>query len=409
MNPEREGYVDVLVIGAGVAGATAALSAARAGCGSGGGRVMLVERSAWPREKVCGCCLGGRGVAALGGVGIERKTLLEVGYVLESAEVRCGARSAVLPLAGRAGGGVVVGRKELDGLLVARAVQAGVEFVPSCSARLAPQRGINGWLISLRTPMGERSVRAGVVIVADGLSGRSLDAVAGMGVRVASAARMGVGATARWGCVRDWAGRDALPVGRVVLCAGRGGYVGLVRLRDGGVDIAGALDPGMVKVGGGPGGVVEGMLRGAGLCVDGAMPEKFAGTALLTRRRSCIALPGLLVVGDSAGYVEPFTGEGMTWAACGGEMAGVLAMRESAEGAGGLWAGWHAENVRAKQGLCRAVSAGLRVPGLAGVVAWAVGRSPSARGFAERVALWVSGPGFGRGAHVATGTQGGLA
>jgi hypothetical protein len=90
-------------------------------------------------------------------------------------------------------------------------------------------------------------------------------------------------------------------------------------------------------------------------------------------------------------------------------MAGVLAMRESAEGAAGLWSGWHAEHVRAKQGLCRAVSAGLRVPGLAGVVAWAVGRSPAARGFAERVALWVSGPGFGRGAHAATGTQGGLA
>ena len=58
------GPFDVVVIGAGPAGSSAAIAAARAG-----GRVLLAERSCFPRTKVCGCCLGPAGVAALGRLG----------------------------------------------------------------------------------------------------------------------------------------------------------------------------------------------------------------------------------------------------------------------------------------------------------------------------------------------------
>ena len=48
------------------------------------------------------------------------------------------------------------------------------------------------------------------------------------------------------------------------------------------------------------------------------LPEEFhhgwKGTPPLTRRVSSLGEERLFLVGDAAGYVEPFTGEGMTWA-----------------------------------------------------------------------------------------------
>src|SRR5262249_26661731 len=49
-----------LVVGAGPAGATAARELARRGLD-----VLLVDRAAFPRWKVCGCCLNGNALATL--------------------------------------------------------------------------------------------------------------------------------------------------------------------------------------------------------------------------------------------------------------------------------------------------------------------------------------------------------
>ena len=41
---------------------------------------------------------------------------------------------------------------------------------------------------------------------------------------------------------------------------------------------------------------------------------KWKGTPLLTRRRARYGTHRVLAVGDACGYIEPFTGEGITWA-----------------------------------------------------------------------------------------------
>jgi menaquinone-9 beta-reductase len=57
---------DVIVVGAGPAGSTAASYLARAGLS-----VLLLEKATFPREKVCGDGLTPRGVAQLVKLGID--------------------------------------------------------------------------------------------------------------------------------------------------------------------------------------------------------------------------------------------------------------------------------------------------------------------------------------------------
>lgn len=65
-------------------------------------------------------------------------------------------------------------------------------------------------------------------------------------------------------------------------------------------------------------------------------PELFAelswrGTPALTRRRTRISEERVFVLGDAAGYVEPFTGEGMAWALASGAAVAPLAARAVGE------------------------------------------------------------------------------
>ena len=57
---------DAVVVGAGPAGSAAALAGARAGL-----RVLLVDRSVFPRDKVCGGCLNASAVESLGLLGLR--------------------------------------------------------------------------------------------------------------------------------------------------------------------------------------------------------------------------------------------------------------------------------------------------------------------------------------------------
>src|SRR5262249_60608960 len=107
-------------------------------------------------------------------------------------------------------------------------------------------------------------------------------------------------------------------------------------------DIAAAMDRRAMRDAGGPASLVSQLLAEAG------WPPLLSFESLawlvapaLTRRASRVAAERLFVVGDSAGYVEPFTGEGMAWAL---EAAAALApiAVESVEG----WTERHAARWR---------------------------------------------------------------
>src|SRR5262249_54121431 len=112
---------EVVVIGAGPAGALAARQAALAGS-----RVLLVDSKKFPREKVCGACLNGGALAILQSVGLGSVPERLGGKPLKKFDLRSDSRQATLRLPA----GVAVSRYRFDAALVEEAIAAGADFLP---------------------------------------------------------------------------------------------------------------------------------------------------------------------------------------------------------------------------------------------------------------------------------------
>ena len=315
---------DVLVIGAGPAGSVAARELARRGA-----RVRLVDRATFPRPKVCGGCLNAAALAALKAVGLGHVPADCGAVPLRRVLVAAGRRSAELPLPG----GMAVSREALDAALVREAQAAGVTFRPGTT---------------VRTPPADT-----VTVLATGLAGSDS--------RPEPHSRLGAGVV-----VAD--APDFYAPGTVYMATGRGGYVGLVRVEDDRLDVAAALDPGFVKSAGGLGPAAEAILASVGWpAVPGLAGRPWKGTPALTRRPVAVAGRRWFAVGDAAGYVEPFTGEGMAWAVASAAALAPIALKAAAGWDDHFiqkWARTHARLVGRRQRVCRVVARVLRSPAL---------------------------------------------
>ena len=342
--------MDIAVIGGGPAGACAAIAAAR-----GGARTVLFERAVFPRPKVCGCCLTARAVAELHALGAG--SALDGACTLRSVRVACGGRALSL----RREAGVAIGRDALDARLVAVAREAGVAVECGVRAQVT-----EGGAVRIASDGGGSGAREGVtrevlartVIVADGLGGTALDGGAKFDAfawRIDAASHMGFGATVPAGAV-------ACDPGEIRLRVSHAGYIGAVRLPDGSVDIAAAVDPRRMRADGGVAECAIALLGPDARDHDALRATRWKGTPQLTRRRGRVAADGILVVGDAAGYVEPFTGEGMTWAIATGAAAGALAAREREPHRS--WPALHARIVGGPRLRCRVIARALRSPAL---------------------------------------------
>jgi hypothetical protein len=88
---------DVIAVGAGPAGACAARELARAGRS-----VLLVDKSSFPRSKVCGSCLNGRVLSALEAVGLGALVEEAGGVVLDGLRLAVAGAEVTLTLPGGA-------------------------------------------------------------------------------------------------------------------------------------------------------------------------------------------------------------------------------------------------------------------------------------------------------------------
>ena len=149
---------DVIVAGAGPAGATAARRLARAGV-----RVLIVERLALPRQKPCG---GGISTRVFSRFPYLREALAEIPHHPVSSLYLEGPSGDVFRMRSDGPAVVLIRRIEFDHLLTRLAVDAGAEVLaPAAIAQAADDGG--GVTLTLRDG---RQVRAPMVIAADGVN-----------------------------------------------------------------------------------------------------------------------------------------------------------------------------------------------------------------------------------------------
>jgi geranylgeranyl reductase family protein len=152
---------DIVVIGAGPAGAAAALEARRLGLGS----VLLIERSSWPRPKPCGGGISPKARKALTEMGLWPR-VNALAYPIRGLRlVSPNGREVVLAGAETAS---VLNRAELDAILVDAAVGAGAVF--EHGARVESLVMADGRVEGVRAD--GREIEARWVVAADGSRGR---------------------------------------------------------------------------------------------------------------------------------------------------------------------------------------------------------------------------------------------
>lgn len=344
---------DVVVVGAGPAGTMAARQLARRGRS-----VLLIDRAAFPRWKVCGCCLNAHALATLDAVGLGPMPEQRGAVPLNGIRLAAAGSIAEVPLSG----GVCLSRQAFDAALVEAAVESGAAFLPQTLATIERQsRSFEvRWIVLQQGPIHQR-VAARLVLAADGLSG-SVSARAGnVQMTAGSQARIGAGAVA--------ATAPSFYAPRLIYMAcGRGGYLGLVRLEDGRLNLAAALDPKWVRERRGPGRTAEKLLADSGWpAVPNLAELSWRGTPALTRLARRRAGERLFLLGDAAGYIEPFTGEGMAWALASGSAIAPLASQAVEHWRPQLARQWeimYRRLLAPRQLVCRGVAAVLRSPWL---------------------------------------------
>ena len=117
---------DVIIIGAGPAGSTAAIRLASAGWS-----VAIVEKREFPRRKVCGECIAASNLPLLDALGIGEEFDALAGPDLQRVGLFVGSRRIIAPLPPMADAkhrwGRALGREHLDTMLLARAGALGVQ------------------------------------------------------------------------------------------------------------------------------------------------------------------------------------------------------------------------------------------------------------------------------------------
>ncbi len=288
---------DVAIVGAGPAGCAAALELARTGRS-----VIVLEKRLFPRHKVCGGCLSGWAVKQLRELLGQRCDFLgtpgsQIAFSIGGRVIRC-------PSAGQTH---IVMRADLDSMLADAARRAGAEFHFGQQAGITPCNG------QFKVTVSGQSIDADAILLASGLSG------------LATKLRFESKPFGPPMIGRQWivsAEAVGIAPGAVEMHWLRGGYIGLAA-------------PNRVDC------IVALAMRATGLSgadplsfLKGMNPDADVWSRLATTKddgvRGAAGFPfvpcrltmaNIMLIGDAAGYSEPFSGTGIGMAISSGVCA----------------------------------------------------------------------------------------
>ena len=311
---------DVLIVGAGPAGSIAALVLARAGA-----RVRIVDRGRFPRGKLCGDTLNPGALALLDrlavSAGVRERALPVTGMIVTGP-----GGTRVVGAYAEGVSGAAITRADLDERLLSEAARAGARFEPGVMVRAPLVAADGARVLGARAAgrSGARDLRARVVIAADGRHSR-LAFNLGL-ARYAPRPR-------RWAFGAYYERVEGLTT------------LGEMHIRDGGYVGVAAVPGGLANVC-----VVRELgtlFRAQRIETDSLVHLAVTRDALLrdrfahARRVTPVSvlgplavdaigcgLPGLLLAGDAAGFIDPMTGDGLRFAIRGGELAAQAALHE---------------------------------------------------------------------------------
>jgi menaquinone-9 beta-reductase len=315
---------DVIVVGAGPAGSATAFYLAAAGLD-----VLLLEKTRFPREKVCGDGLTPRAVKQLLNMGID---IDAPGWVRNKGlRVVGGGHRFELDwpqLESFPDFGLVRTRKDFDQIMAANAVERGVRLMEGVNVTGPVLDDRSGHVSGVTTKDG-RTFRSRVVVAADGNSTRL---ALGMGLHKREDRPMGVAVRTYYQSPRHdddyietwlelWDAETLLPGYGWIFPVGDGTCnvgLGLLNTSDAfkNIDYRDLLKRwvrNMPEDWGFAESTMTGPIRGA------ALPMAFNRQPHYTR--------GLVLVGDSGGAINPFNGEGIAYAMETGEIAAEVIAR----------------------------------------------------------------------------------
>ena len=312
---------DVIVIGAGPAGTASAITLGKAGW-----RVLLLERGRFPRHKLCGEFLTPEARPILARLGVEDRMLAAGSALIGQFNIYSpDGRCLGIPMSWMAPGEALgISRSSMDQILMDRARESGVEVREgfSVSSNLTIE-GEDRVIEGLEAGQAVERLRARVIIDASGRNGAFSREVSQVASRL-NGARV-------FGCkvhLRRVKGMEGL--GELYFFGD--GYGGLSDIEDNRSNLCFlTTERTLIEARGDRERLIDLTLRtnpaARARLRSAETVGEWHGTGPITYGRQQ-TMPGILAVGDSSAFIDPFTGSGMLLALASGELAANVIGRQ---------------------------------------------------------------------------------